>query len=995
MSERIHKLQPNRTIQLLGFDDLGASGAIHDATANSFTVSGTFRDSGDFAVLTLYDADNFYEHPRLKYLPDFNFDGLKLTFDVRYTNLMPLDSPHYGSIDWPYLDAWKPSGELSRIRLFDYATFLSGDYTAASGSLTIHGENINQYDRVTIWYLHRSFDYLVPQLTCTFQFGLKAIGAVHSVTVAGQAYSTQETSGDTAFGIATRLAESLAPSQKVQATVVGTDGQLDIRNKAGDGATYVVSSTADTVAHTLTGVSAASIASELAWQIRTTIYFDAIIGLDAVSDGATIRIQAKRPGVDGNSVTLYSVSKNSNLEARSADGTKVLKLSGGRSDATWRISLDFTSIGLPSVRNMVLTFAPPIVVGGPLQAVEWQAQFTNWTVAGPDAAKWLQVAAPGSVRVEETDSWCSYQGNWEVKEGFFSQGFSKCSSQPGDTITVRYSCASIHDLYIGTSLWGAYGSAMVSLDGDAGQVLNCFLDVSAPVNTRRKIRSNVPAGEHVVVIRVNDAKPFYFDFLEAAVRGDIPEPLPAVPWMSPALDYSTDHTFKLPPERVLWNFEQLGFAAPINEYIGVFWWNQRREIGGTKPKVTVTFDGVYTDGDVIWLKIGGVEVKRPSFPGDTNEILAAHFAYTLNASFGGLYATVAGNVLTITARSSKGHYAFTFESSPNVTATGALSGGTIGKWEVDPSQPTVLNHGARKWHQAMFAACHARSREITVACSMELVYPPADFAARFPGGELVETDVGFASLHSTHCAFNSIMLGFQKRFMKEIADLQKSVGLVPSLQMGEFVWWFFAKSGGGMGYYDADTAAAAQAKLGRPLHVFQAPTDDPGVNGGADATFLRDRLRDHAAAIISHVRQSHPDARFEILYPYDVNYPTPVGIHNLGGAMNNFVNFPVEWANKESSGFDRMKMEGLNFGAWTRNLDLCQATMEFPLLRGWPENSVRYLVPVFRAGSAWEREYLMARGLEIPVVNFWAFDHFCIFGLDTREPKNIGRGLAG
>lgn len=993
MSERIHKLQPNRTIQLLGFDDLGASGAIHDATANSFTVSGTFRDSGDFAVLTLYDADNFYEHPRLKYLPDFNFGGLKLTFDVRYTNLMPLDSPHYGSIDWPYLDVWKPSANLdqvSRIRLFDHATYVSGDYTQASGSFTIHSENISQYDRVTIWYLHRAFDYLVPQLTCTFQFGLKAAGAVHSVTVAGQVYSTAETTGDTPFGIATRLASSLAQSSKVDAAVVGTGGQLDIRNKAGDGATYVVSSTADTVAHTLTGVSAESIAAELAWQIRTTDYFDAIVGLDAVSDGATIHIQAKRPGVDGNSVTLYSVSKNANLEAR-ASGSTVLRLSGGKSEATWRISLDFTSLALTSIRNMVLTFAPPIVAGGPLEAVEWQAQFTNWTVTGPDEAKWLKVAGPGSVRVEETDSWCSYQGDWQIKEGFFSHGFAKCSAQAGDKVTVRYSCASKHDLYIGTSLWGAYGSAMVSLDGDAEQALQCFLDVSAPVNARRKVRSNVPAGEHVVVIRLNAAKPFYFDFLEAAVPGDVPEPLPAVPWMSPALDYSTDHTFKLPPERVLWNFDQLGFAAPVNEYIGVFWWNQRREVGGAKPKVTVTFGGTYAVDDVIWMKIGGVEVNRRVYPGDTNEILAAHFAYTINASFVGVYATAAGNVLTITARSAKGNYAFTFENSSNVSATGALSGGTIGKWEVDPSQSTVLNHGARKWHQAMFAACQSRSREITVACSMELVYPPADFAARFPAGEFVETDVGFASLHSTHCAFNASMLAFQKRFMKEVADLQKAAGLAPSLQMGEFVWWFFAKAGGGMGYYDADTTAAAQTQLGRPLHIFQAPTDDPGVNGGADATFLRNRLRDHAAAIIAHVRETHSDARFEILYPYDVNYPVPVGIHNLGGALNNFVNFPAEWSTKASSGFDRMKMEGLNFGAWTRNLDLCQATMEFPLLQGWPENSVRYLVPVFRAGSPWQREYLMARGLEIPVVNFWAFDHFCIFGLDTREPKDAGR----
>ena len=38
-----------------------------------------FRDPADFAVLVLYDADNFYEHPRLKYLPDTDFSGLTLT----------------------------------------------------------------------------------------------------------------------------------------------------------------------------------------------------------------------------------------------------------------------------------------------------------------------------------------------------------------------------------------------------------------------------------------------------------------------------------------------------------------------------------------------------------------------------------------------------------------------------------------------------------------------------------------------------------------------------------------------------------------------------------------------------------------------------------------------------------------------------------------------------------------------------------------------------
>jgi len=51
MSEPIFKLQPNRTMQLRGFDAFGAAAAMHSATENAFTVSGVFRDAADFAVL--------------------------------------------------------------------------------------------------------------------------------------------------------------------------------------------------------------------------------------------------------------------------------------------------------------------------------------------------------------------------------------------------------------------------------------------------------------------------------------------------------------------------------------------------------------------------------------------------------------------------------------------------------------------------------------------------------------------------------------------------------------------------------------------------------------------------------------------------------------------------------------------------------------------------------------------------------------------------------
>ena len=51
------------------------------------------------------------------------------------------------------------------------------------------------------------------------------------------------------------------------------------------------------------------------------------------------------------------------------------------------------------------------------------------------------------------------------------------------------------------------------------------------------------------------------------------------------------------------------------------------------------------------------------------------------------------------------------------------------------------------------------------------------------------------------------------------------------------------------------------------------------MNASADAIFLRNRLRDHVASIMTAVRAEYPDAKFELLFPYDVNYPNrPVSI---------------------------------------------------------------------------------------------------------------------
>ncbi|MCW5979433.1 MAG: hypothetical protein KIT09_15255 [Bryobacteraceae bacterium] len=1011
--ERIHKFQPNRTIQLRGFDDLGAAAALHSATADSFRVSGVFREPGDFAVLVLYDADNFYEHPSLKHLPDTNFSGINLSFDVHYAGLQPLDSVKYPTISWPYLEVIRPDHTTAQVHLLRYATQTGGTYAKASADFTVIADGVQAGDQATIWYQNYAFDYVAA-------------------------------GGETAEQAAAGVAQAI--------------------NNANFGAAQAI---------------------------------------EAEANGAILTVRAARPGRDGNMITVYAQWKTESLKLT----PDAAKLSGGSSDATWRVTLRFSdAIGeekqpdgliemrpVDQIRQCWLTFAPELADGAAFTDTDWEATFSNWSVEGEN--KWLQVAGPGSLRLEETDPALRYSGNsWSVEAGFFSEGFAQRAEAAGDSVTIRYESLSEHDLYVGTSLFStrvirdsagnsvsvAAGKWGVTVDGDGETELNTYLPVAEPVNTRRLVRQRMAPGKHTVALRLLSGTA-YFDFLEVAVPSDIPAPEPLQDNLAPALDYSTDHTYKLPPERILWMFDQLGYGGPLNLYLGVFWYNQRRRVDGSPwgllplavASLTVTFAGEFLADDQVIISIGGEAIGKTIYGGDTPERIAKHFEYFVNSNYVGVWAKAEGASLTITVRSTKAAYSYGFdgwvERKENGTYfplrplewTGSLEGSQPGIWQVDPEQEYGVNRGARVWLADMFSLLAARGREMVVASSMELVHPPAGFGAAFPDGAEVVTDVGFGSLHSTHCAFNSAMRAHHAKVYRTVAGLMSSAGLTPNLQFGEFLWWFFprrtltplavanatpieiyfsaphglntgdrlvnagyqgctAANGtwtvtyvnahqvalngsagngawvsatgttktGGMAFYDEETRTAAEAALGRPLHRFESPVDDPQVNGGADATFLRGRLRDYVAALVDEIRAAYPETQFELLFPYDVNYPQLVGINQLGGRLNRFVNLPAEWESKSGSGLDRLKIEALDFGASNKNLDLARTAMRFPVdLLQWPRDSLRYLAPIFRAGYPWEKEYRTAIGLGYPAVNLWAFDHICIYGLTLRPSQ--------
>ncbi len=689
MPERIYKLQPDRTLYLRGFDSFAAAASIHSATPAGFEISGVFRDPADFAVAVLYDADNLFEHPSIRYLPDFNFSGMTLSFDLLYQDpVQPIDSPKYNWIDWATLDCIRPDGSTANIPLWDHAMLVDQAFPAASATVNVVTTGGIQPDnRLTLWYQNLAFDYNVPAgaLTLGLNFFSGATGTFHSITIDSRVYSHTESAGETSASLATALAAAIdASDPEVHATASSNTVILSVLAAAA-GKNIEVSATDGNQSATMYAATPAVVAVQLANIINGTNWVRANTthGLLATSSGAALTVTAARYGtvsVSGTSVTWISGTKFSGITPGSTiliagtafqvaavqsplqltlatapaaaasvqyvaprggrDGNMIqlyalasspatlafdqsqIQLSGGSSAVTWNCSLDFTALGIDQLRQCWLTFAPSLTDGSAFTPVEWQATFSNWQLTDPNNVSALQIAGPGSVRIEESSGACAFNGSWIAQAGYYSQYFANASSTLNDSVTVTYTCQFTHNLYLGTSLYGAttpnpanskwilvndtqYNSSLngqfysdrgvagIRLDGDTETMLDCRMNTGSELVTRRLLRSGVAAGKHTVTIRVAEPNFVYFDFLEAAVLSDVTDALAPRTSISPALDFDTDQTYKVSPARLMWMMDQLGYAGPMNEYLGVFWWNERVAVGGSMSTAQVAFTGTF------------------------------------------------------------------------------------------------------------------------------------------------------------------------------------------------------------------------------------------------------------------------------------------------------------------------------------------------------------------------------------------------------------------
>jgi hypothetical protein len=248
----------------------------------------------------------------------------------------------------------------------------------------------------------------------------------------------------------------------------------------------------------------------------------------------------------------------------------------------------------------------------------------------------------------------------------------------------------------------------------------------------------------------------------------------------------------------------------------------------------------------------------------------------------------------------------------------------------------------------------------------------------------------FLPIPSHHMHFGARVRAYLKQMYKECADEIAAAGLPVVLQFGETQWWYFDNIGnslhgqqdpnGGMPFYDAETIAAFQQRYGRQIWPFRHNTDAPAGDPAhpyETANFLRDRIWEYCAEVISYVRRFHPSAVFECLWPLDANQGKPAPDPAFR-ALNFHVNLPNEWQTS-AYGVKYFRAEGFDYDVWQKNARLMRQTLEFPLKLGRPPSECMYLAGIYGPPDPPMREaYGMWRNRGLHSFCFWALDQFCL-----------------
>ena len=945
MPEILEKLRPDRDLQCY-FLRPSAIAALSETSSAGFTISGTWRQQFDWAVVE-WNRDNVFEHPSFRNLPDGDLSGLTLTYEETRANCISIDSSLFPTVDWPSLRIWANDASGNEniyfVPLQDHATPSEGAFQQASADLTIGG-TVTDGDLVGFSFLDEHYAYYMRD---------------------------NATAHDILENALVAIVDAVNGNSKTLAAV---------RN-----------------GRTITLTLKAPIQDPADPRFRNRNYLDGAngnrVGLYSYVQGATAQWDAvSKQFSGGTSPSKWQI----NLPFNSLLGS--VTLPGGA----------LVAVPVDKVRKVRWTYAADLQAGAYVRS-EFAVAVSNWTVTGTGrtysvAGPGSRRIDDNDAGLVYSNGWQSIPIASDLPLDHYYGGTVHLTSLVGATVRCNYTASQAHVLYLGTRRTTGSPQISVSVDGQAAITFN--LNVPLEDLLVRESLGSFGPGDHTVVATLSTPGSFCFDFLELATPTTSLPQNHAENRITLATDWDTDHSIALAPERTAWIMDSLGFKGRPNHYVGALWFYELVRPAQVYASGKITFTGeIHVNPGITDIAIGRTDdpthsltrISHLNLIGDTNATLAKHFELQINAGSNAIWAKATGNELAIYSRSMgvdgnnitiavtpTPQNFVTGQSLPDGSAT--LTGGIDGDWRTDLLATPRLNRAVRDWTESFFKALKSYGHAAAAgAFSTELQHGDpsvgAGIAQRYPSGNAV-----IVNTPALQTNFSPESIAFWRQVYVDIATIQKAAGLRPYIQFGEVQWWYFANDQDpagnpipGMPFYDAYTLSTFKAQYGRDLKLIKTNDVNP-ASLPEEVAFLPTLIGNYTRTIMAFVAALFPDCQFEVLYPTDVN----------DFALTKVINYPRdEWTPAKLT---CLKTESFGF-TFGRDLNSSRRTIDVGIALGFPPSQRSHLVGLEQSSSAWLKEARMAESRVFDSVVLFALDQFCLMGYHLPLSAGMRRSV--
>jgi hypothetical protein len=919
MPEQLFKLTPNRDLQCY-FQMPSAIAAISRSSPSGFTVSGKWRQQFDWAVVE-WNRDNTIDHPALRYLPDGDLSGLKLTYEEERQGCIPIESNLVPVVDWNNLRIWAtPEGgaeQVYTIPIASLATPIGGQYVPSSATMTLNASP-GPGNRVGVAMLEQHYYYTVAEQDTleTIAAGLATgINGKASIPASPDFIATSDGPAVTITWTAGSANYWHAGANGNRVTVYGfAQGGATVWQEPAVSFSGGVFPSLYQITIDFAQLKASGIPTNNVRKLRWTWAADLQPGSFQQRE---FQVQISNWTVTGNNGLYYIAGPGS--RRIEDDGSEVSYVGNWNTDTgnysggsiRWtQATGDHCSFSYQEANTHVLYLGTRLFGNGADVSVSIDEQpvstVSTCRLIGEDVLvrRLLGTLAPGPHTI--TIQHQGPPGNILCVD--FLEIVYPGSELP-DFAPSTLSLATDWDTYHSQSLPPERTAWLIQKLGFMGRVNHYagalwFYEIARPGTVYASlVVSFVPesySGSPTVVLNIT------------------PAPTSANPTPPPT---SISHLVLLDdtPETVA-----QAFAALINTGINAVW------ASASGNQLLLTARAMGRDGDGIQVALDQSSVGY-SLQGGTT-----------------LTGGVDGNPYTLNV-------------SDNLSATLIAA---ADYWRTDLSASPSINRAARDWHVAYFEALKAYGLDVVTSFSTELLNgdpdPATGLVQQYPDGTPVVLNTP-----SVQTNFSPITTEYWSQNYIGMASLQASAGLQPFLQFGEVQWWYYPNAVG-MPFYDSYTQQQFQAKYGKSMALIASNTVDPGAFPN-EMAFLPNVIGAYTAAIRSAVLAQFPNCRFEVLYPTDTNN-TP---------LNQIVNYPgSDWT---PANLTNLKTESFSYTA-SNNLDLSSQSIAVTNAKGFANTQSSHLIGIESAWAAWGKEVQLAQAAGLESIVLFALDQYCLIG---------------